>query len=70
MSGLPSILLRSGMRIVCDGAFPDWQVGSFHDLHPGVLFAGIHVYSQLVYALLVRPNQLETDPGPLDARVS
>jgi hypothetical protein len=38
-------------------------------LYPGVAFADVHAYAQLVYELEAKPCQLETDPGPLDARV-
>ena len=47
---------------------PNW--GLWQDAaQPHRFFAGIHVYAQLVYAIEVKPNILETDPGPLDARV-
>lgn len=46
----------------------NWDLWQDND-RPHRFFAGIHAYAQLVFAIEVKPNILETDPGPLDARV-
>jgi len=46
----------------------DWQMYGL--TRPALLFAGRDSYPALVYAVEVKPRVLETDPGPLDARVS
>ena len=46
----------------------DWSVVRYPFM-PEAVFAGIHAYAQLEYAISTKPNVLETDPGPLDARV-
>jgi hypothetical protein len=40
-----------------------WQLG--HD----TLILGTERYPQFIWAITVKPHVLETDPGPLDARV-
>lgn len=47
---------------------PNWELWQVVE-RPHRFIAGIHVYAQLVFAIEVQPNILETDPGPLDARV-
>ncbi len=44
----------------------DWQS---YKLGNDILIVGTERYPQLVWAITVKPNVLETDPGPLDARV-
>jgi hypothetical protein len=38
--------------------------------YDGVLVAGEERFAELVWLLVVKPTLLESDPGPLDARVS
>jgi hypothetical protein len=45
----------------------EWE--SYAMRQPPLLIMGRESYPQLVYAIQVKPNVLESDPGPLDARV-
>lgn len=45
----------------------EWEMWSLRDTP--ALFCGREMFYALVYAIQVKPNVLETDPGPLDARV-
>ena len=60
---------HSGLRVYCERWVSDWSIHHYPTIYPGGAFASIHAYAQLVYAIEVKPNILETDPGPLDARV-
>lgn len=44
---------------------PNWEMWSYE----GSVLLGVHRWAQLLYELEVKPHVLETDPGPLDARV-
>lgn len=45
----------------------EWQ--AWRMVQENILIMGRESYPQLVYAIQVKPNVLECDPGPLDARV-
>ena len=63
------LIVGPGLRAYHERWVDNWAVMGFPHSYPGVLFAGCDAYAQLVYAIEVKPNILETDPGPLDARV-
>jgi hypothetical protein len=56
-----------GLRVYLETAL-DWQAYSLP--RDGILILGKDRYPQLVWSVQVQPKVLETDPGPLDARVS
>lgn len=58
------------IEIICEPHLPNWEAWRCPEAYPHKLFAGIHYYAQLVYAIEVQQNLFVTDPGPLDARVS
>lgn len=45
----------------------DWEC--YHMVHENIIVMGRESYPQLVYAIEVKPNIVECDPGPLDAKV-
>lgn len=45
----------------------NWEC--YHMVQENIIVMGQESYPQLVYAVEVKPNILECDPGPLDARV-
>jgi hypothetical protein len=54
-----------GIRVHVETAL-DWQMWQLgHD----TLILGTERYPQFIWAITVKPHVLETDPGPLDARV-
>jgi hypothetical protein len=57
-----------GLHIYRERHLPNWALWQLTD-QPDRVLAGVDAYAQLVYAIEVKPNILETDPGPLDARV-
>ena len=68
-------MIRVGpvFRVFVEPAVPNWECWRWapnEGLLANTAFAGIHAYPQLVYAIEVKPHVLETDPGPLDAKVS
>lgn len=58
-----------GIEIIREPHIPNWQAWRFPE-YPHKLFAGVCYYAALVFTIEVKPNILETDPGPLDARVA
>lgn len=52
------------MRVVFEPLL-DWQVWRT----PDTIILGRESYHQFIFGFLVEPAILETDPGPLDARV-
>lgn len=62
-------VLPDGLRICRESWVGEWQMCRYPIIYPGVVFAGVHAYARLVYEFEVKPAVLETDPGPLDARV-
>lgn len=58
------------VEVVREPCIPNWEHWYYPELFPRKVFAGINRYAQIVYELEVKPSILETDPGPLDARVS
>lgn len=54
------------LRVVVEPML-DWQVWRLAS--PPTLVLGRESYPQFVFALTVKPSILDTDPGPLDARV-
>lgn len=54
-----------GLRIY-EERYLEWEGWGFPG---GIVLAGRERFAQLVWLLEVKPTLLETDPGPLDARV-
>ena len=54
-----------GFRVIKESSL-DWQA---YKLEPDVLIFGTERYAQFVWTVEVKPNVIETDPGPLDAKV-
>lgn len=65
-----ALALPSGMRIYREPCIPDWELWRGGPLPAGVALLGIRAYDALLFELHAKPNILELDPGPLDARVS
>jgi hypothetical protein len=69
----PTILqLRYGrMRLMLERNAPPWGFWQMRERlsGSGVLVAGPERYAQILYGLTAQQCLLETDPGPLDARV-
>lgn len=62
------IFLQSfGVPLYCEPHL-EWQF--YQTRQPDAFIAGRHRFEQLVFQILVAPTIVETDPGPLDARVS
>jgi len=57
------------VRVHLEPHIPNWEIWRVRDMDLDFL-AGIHAYAKTVYMFEVKPNILEIDPGPLDARVS
>lgn len=59
-------MVVEGMRVHIERHL-EWEVWGL--TQERILVLGRESYPQFVYAIVVRPHVLETDPGPLDARV-
>ena len=61
----------AGLEVVLEPflEWESWAMFSGGIWRPPVLVVGRERYQQLVFALTVRRTLLETDPGPLDAKV-
>lgn len=62
---MENLRLRGGLRVVRESCL-EWQIWLVED--PPMLIVGPERWAQLVW-LTVKPGVLETDPGPLDAKV-
>lgn len=60
------LLQLAHLRVYLDPSL-EWE--SWRLTRENILIMGRESYPQLVYAIQVKPNVLECDPGPLDARV-
>ena len=65
ISKATSYMFHAGLRIYLE-PYLEWNV---YGLGDRMILAGAERYPQMVWAIQVKPNVLETDPGPLDARV-
>lgn len=61
--------LNTGVEVVMEPHL-DWGLWVHYDCrYTPALIVGKETYEQLLYYMTVAPQQFETDPGPLDAKV-